>query len=337
MNKEAAPLSPPPQGKLHQASYHKVGIDEIGQRIDNFLIRYYKAVPKSRVYRMLRGGEVRVNKGRIKAPYKLQLGDNVRLPPCFIDEQKKQQKALINTSLINEILSNVLYEDEYLAVIDKPFGIAVHGGGGSSSTNGLIEQLNHTEGWEKTELAHRLDRDTSGCLLIAKRRSVLRQLHQQFRQNQVRKIYTVIVNGEWSQKWQSVNEPLLRYLMPNGERRVKVSKQGQYALTHFEIAQKLQNCTMLKARLETGRTHQIRVHCQSNGCPIIGDDKYGDRKLDQAIMAQLPPQQHKKAKLQRLALHSSSITFTHPVKEHKVSVESPLPKNFQQFIDAVSL
>ena len=343
-NKKTSQQTPPrnkvdTNNKTHhrQVAYHEVGIDEYQQRIDNFLIRYYHSVPKSRVYRMLRHGEVRVNKGRSKASYKLQMGDQIRLPPCVIDETRKQANAYVNTSLVNQILQGILYEDDYLAVIDKPFGLAVHGGGKKGSADGLIEQLNRTQGWQKAELAHRLDKDTSGCLLVAKRRSVLRQLHQQFRQNEIKKVYTTIVHGVWSPKWQSVNEPLLRYLMPNGERRVKVNKQGQFALTHFDIAQKLTNCTMLKARLETGRTHQIRVHCQAKECPIIGDDKYGNRKLDQALMTQAQSNATNKAKLNRLALHANELSFVHPVNQHKVNVQSPLPNSFIKFIQAMSL
>lgn len=321
--------------QYHQVHYHEVGIDEYQQRIDNFLISHYRGVPKSRVYRMLRGGEVRVNKGRIKAAYKLQMGDQIRLPPYVTDDKRKSSTPRVNSHLMNELLSHILYEDEHLAVFDKPFGVAVHGGGKAGQPSGLIEQLTQVSGWQKAELAHRLDKDTSGCLLIAKRRSILRQLHQQFRQNQIHKVYSVLVHGIWSPKWQMVNQPLLRYLMPNGERRVKVDKNGQYALTHFDIAQKLHNCTLLGARLETGRTHQIRVHCQFNKCPIIGDDKYGNRQLDKSIAAQTYSVNN--SKLSRLGLHAHQLSFRHPVNNHKVNVQSPLPKSFLQFIEATRL
>lgn len=315
-------------GKYHQVSYYKIGVDEYQQRIDNFLIRHYHSLPKSRIYRMLRTGEVRVNKGRVKASYKLQMKDRVRLPPYMAE--KKSRPIHTNSPLINDIL----YEDEHIAVFNKPFGLAVHGGGKLGRMDGLIEQLNRTEKWQKAELAHRLDKDTSGCLLIAKRRSVLRQLHTQFRQGQIKKIYTLIVHGTWSAKCQAVNEPLMRYLMPNGERRVKVDKRGQYALTHFDIAQKLDNYTVLNVRLETGRTHQIRVHCQSKNCPIIGDDKYGDRQLDK-LMAQA--QKTRQYKLNRLALHASELSFHHPVSHRQISIHSPLPETFLKFIKASAL
>ena len=259
--------------------YIDVTAEDEGQRLDNCLMRELKGVPRQHIYKVIRSGEVRVNGGRAKASTRLKGGDKVRIPPI-----RTRQEVPIRASegLQQSLLSAVLYEDEDILAIDKPAGVAVHGG--SSISSGVIEQLRLAQDNPRLELVHRLDRETSGCLLMAKKPSVLKQLQLEFRERRVKKIYEMIVVGQWPKKVKVINAKLERFETAWGERRVRVSNRGQVAQTDFEIIKSSASYTWLKARLHTGRTHQIRVHAASQQCPIMGDDKYGDRSSETQLL-----------------------------------------------------
>lgn len=293
-----------------------VEIDEVheGQRIDNFLITKLKGVPKSVIYRILRKGEVRVNKGRIKQTYKLKTGDLVRIPPVRI---KNDQESNVSAGLkaVQRLEQAIIYEDKSLIVMNKPSGIAVHGGSGLSF--GVIEGLRALRPKEKMlELVHRLDRDTSGILLVAKKRSVLVALHDQLRTKSMNKVYWALVAGTWSDSIKSVQEPLLKINTKSGERIVVVDReQGKNSCTLFKVIEPLDGATLIEARPQTGRTHQIRVHTACKGHPIACDDKYGDK--DFAAEAN-------RRGLNRLFLHAKEISFYHPISETTVRFEADL-------------
>ena len=277
---------------------------EAGQRLDNFLLGRMKGVPRSRVYRMLRRGEVRVDGGRKRPHYRLRPGDRVRIPP---HRQAAIQRPLAPRPLFDALLQNALYEDEGLIVLNKPSGLAVHGGSGVSF--GVVEALRAFDPHGRYELAHRLDRDTSGCLAVAKNRRTLLALHEQFRDASVYKRYDLLVAGQWPDSLRAVDKPLKRYTLANGERRVRPQADGEAAHTDFAIVQRLPNATWLAAFPKTGRTHQIRVHAAASGHPILGDDKY-----EQAPMAK------------RLMLHASALTLTVDGIERRF--QAPLPVEF---------
>jgi 23S rRNA pseudouridine955/2504/2580 synthase len=282
-----------------------------GQRIDNFLLNVLKGVPRSYVYRILRKGEVRVNKGRIKASYRLKVGDMVRVPPVRVAERTQARPA----DWVLEQLSNaVLYEDKRLIVLNKPSGIAVHGGSGLNY--GVIEALRVLRPDEhQLELVHRLDRDTSGCLILAKRRSALRRLHELLRTNGVDKRYLALVEGEWSSDRADVKVPLLKNTLKGGERIVRVDPEGKAARTKFRVRERFPGYTLVEAKLLTGRTHQIRVHLSHLGTPILGDEKYGDAEANRRI---------RKMGLKRLFLHAESLRFRMPDDEQDTCVNAPL-------------
>jgi 23S rRNA pseudouridine955/2504/2580 synthase len=289
----------------------EISSDLAGQRIDNFLMSRLKGVPRSMIYRIVRKGEVRVNKGRIKPDYRLKAGDVVRVPPVRVSETNK---TLPGKSLQQTIEDAILYEDKSLLVINKPSGVAVHGGSGIS--HGVIEALRAKRpDAHYLELVHRLDRDTSGCLLIAKKRSALRNLHEQLRHHQIDKIYQALLKGNWGNKQQVIDAPLRKNVMKSGERMVKVSTDGKPARSIFKPLQCRENASLVQIRLETGRTHQIRVHAAYSGHPIAGDEKYGDDEFNQ---------QMKKQGLRRLFLHAFSLTFTLPDSGKSMKVEAPL-------------
>ena len=293
-------------------------IDETraGQRIDNFLLRECKGVPKSHIYKAIRGGQVRVNKGRISSDYRLQDGDMVRIPPLRLPEPEQARH-------VPAAVFPVVYEDEHLMVIDKPAGVAVHGGSGVSF--GVIEQLRAARPQEPfLELAHRLDRDTSGLLIIAKRRAALIGLHDMFREIRARKFYWALVQGDWVNDRQHIRFPLLRWLTESGERRVKVDPTGKPAHTIITMQRRFGRFTLVQAELKTGRTHQIRVHLAHSGFPIVGDDKYGD----DAIREQFARQGFK-----RMFLHSGRLEFDHPVTGQPLVLDAPLPAACQTLLD----
>ncbi|MEM0514709.1 23S rRNA pseudouridine(955/2504/2580) synthase RluC [Pseudoalteromonas sp. YIC-827] len=297
-----------------QVCFVTVDEDYSGQRIDNFLITKLKGVPKSAIYRILRKGEVRVNKKRVKPVYKLQAGDTVRLPPIKVAE-REEQPIPTNLDKVSKLEDAILFEDKYLIVINKPAGMAVHGGSGLSF--GLIEALRALRPNDRNlELVHRLDRDTSGCLLISKKRSVLKSLHEQLREKTMEKNYWALVAGQWDAKVRNVNEPLNKNTLQSGERVVRVDhERGKASHTRFRVLERFENCSLVQASPVTGRTHQIRVHTQCKGHPIACDDKYGDQAFDAQMRAQ---------GLGRLFLHARELRFFHPQTETTLALEAPL-------------
>ena len=301
--------------------------DEAGQRIDNYLLSKLKGVPKSLIYRIVRKGEVRINKGRIKPEYKLQAGDILRIPPVRISE-KEQQQISNKLNKVNQLENQIIFEDDYLLAINKPSGIAVHGGSGLSF--GVIEALRALRPEARfLELVHRLDRDTSGILLIAKKRSVLRHLHEQLRIKIIQKDYLALVRGQWQSHCKVVQAPLLKNELSGGERIVRVSEQGKPSETRFSIEERYIAATLIKASPITGRTHQIRVHTQYAGHPIALDDKYGDAEFDR---------QMRELGLDRLFLHAFSLCFEHPKTGETLRLNAPLDgkmKNILQKLRAI--
>ncbi len=299
-----------------QVSFVTISEDHLGQRIDNFLITHLKGVPKSAVYKILRKGEVRVNKKRIKPVYKLQLDDVVRIPPIKVAE--KEEFVPKKLDKVKQLEDAILFEDKYLMVINKPSGMAVHGGSGLSY--GLIEALRVLRPEERSlELVHRLDRDTSGCLLISKRRSVLTDLHRQLREKTMEKNYWALVDGQWDAKTKNVTEGLRKNTLKSGERVVRVDNtEGKPSHTRFRVLERYAECSLVQASPVTGRTHQIRVHTQCKGHPIACDDKYGVAEFDQYV--------NKLTGLNRLFLHAHDLRFMHPKNETTMHVEALLDK-----------
>ena len=289
--------------------------ENAGQRIDNFLRTQLKGVPKSMIYRILRKGEVRVNKKRVKPEYKLEDGDEVRVPPVRVAE-REEQAVSPKLDKVAALESCILYEDDYLLVLNKPSGTAVHGGSGLSF--GVIEGLRALRPDARfLELVHRLDRDTSGILLVAKKRSALRSLHEQLREKGMQKDYLALVRGDWPSHLKVVQAPLLKNILQSGERVVRVSAEGKPSETRFKVEERFGLATLVKASPVTGRTHQIRVHTLHGGHPIAFDDRYGDREFDR----QLAPTGQA-----RLFLHAAALTFTHPNTGESLRMEAPLDK-----------
>ena len=308
-----------------EVKFVEVDGDSAGQRLDNFLIRQLKGVPKTHVYRIIRSGEVRVNKGRAAADTRVAAGDVVRLPP--VRTSAKAEEKLARPAPAREF--PVLLEDEHLIAVDKPAGVAVHGGSGVSF--GVIEQLRQARPAAKfLELVHRLDRETSGILLVAKKRSALTRLQDQFRGRETGKTYLALVAGAWPGSCKVIDQPLHKYLLADGARRVKVvakdDPDGMKSVTLVKVAERAANFSLLEVTIKTGRTHQIRVHLASQGHPIAGDDKYGDFELNKALQ---------KDGLKRMFLHAWRLQFTHPGSEERVELRSPLPPELQKFLDHV--
>lgn len=296
----------------------EISEDEAGQRIDNYLMAKLKGVPKSLIYRIVRKGEVRVNKGRIKPEYKLQCGDVVRVPPVRVSE-KTQAPVSSKLNKVASLEQQIIFEDDCLLVINKPSGIAVHGGSGLSF--GVIEGLRALRPEARfLELVHRLDRDTSGILLVAKKRSALRHLHEQLRIKTVQKDYLALVRGQWQSHVKVVQAPLLKNELASGERIVKVSPEGKPSETRFSIEERYPTATLVKASPVTGRTHQIRVHTLHAGHPIALDDKYGDKEFDAQMRA---------LGLNRLFLHAASIRFEHPKTGETLRLNAPLDEQMK--------
>lgn len=301
-----------------------IGDEEHGQRLDNFLIRCCKGVPKSHIYRILRSGEVRVNSRRVDATYRLCVGDKLRLPPIRVAERPKNE---VDEAAKQRVDLPILYEDEAMLVIDKPEGIAVHGGSGVSF--GVIEALRRQRPEARfLELAHRLDRETSGILLIGKKRLALTALHDMFREHGAGadKRYLVLVKGRWMNTTQHVKLPLHKYLTEGGERRVSVNPEGKAAHTVFRLLARWPEMSLLEAQLKTGRTHQIRVHLAHFGFPILGDEKYGDFALNREL---------KRTGLKRMALHAWRMVLRHPLTGAPLECVAPLPESIAGYIAAV--
>ena len=312
-----------------RASYRVIGPEAEGQRLDNYLIRIAKGVPKSHVYRIVRAGEVRVNKGRVAVDYRLMAGDQVRIPPMRLAERAPTPLAAIPAA----VMPPVLYEDEHLMAVDKPAGLAAHGGSGIAF--GLIERVRAARPHQPfLELVHRLDRETSGILLLAKSRRALVGLHEDLREGLVGKRYSVLVNGDWVNDRQHVRLALTKYVNRHGERRVSVDTEGMESHTVFSLIQRYGKFSLLEADLKTGRTHQIRVHLSHLGFPIVGDDKYGDFELNRQIArgtlsSNLP-------RLARMFLHAGAVDFKHPVTSRPMALEAPLPVECADLLKALS-
>jgi 23S rRNA pseudouridine955/2504/2580 synthase len=348
-----APSNPAP---TPAATFVTVDEDYAGQRLDNFLIRQLKGVPKTHVYRIIRSGEVRVNKGRAQADTRVETGDIVRLPPVRTSERADQKAAAIATA--QEVVRHgamstvggfapasefpILFEDDFLMAIDKPAGVAVHGGSGVSF--GVIEQLRMARPEaDFLELVHRLDRETSGVLLIAKRRMALKLLQEQFRERETDKVYLALVKGAWPANQRVIDRALHKYEAPNGERRVKVvandHPDGLRSVTLVKVKSTFPSTsadgtfTLLEVTIKTGRTHQIRVHLADAGHPIAGDDKYGDFELNKALQKTNAA----RPMLKRMFLHAWSLKFNHPKLRKVVHLQAQLPPELQQFLPTLPI
>lgn len=306
-----------PAGQPGQARVQRLRVTGAeGQRVDNYLLRELKGLPRSRVYRMLRSGEVRVNGGRVKPGHRLADGDEVRVPPLRGLAGPAHNDAFIGQAVLNDLTRAIVYEDDGLLVLDKPAGMPVHGGSGLSF--GAIEGLRRLRPDADLALAHRLDRDTSGCLLVAKSRAVLLELHRALRDREVKKRYRVIVHGAWPRRTATVQVPLERYVTGSGERRVRVASAGKASRTDFAIIERSDAASLLEARLHTGRTHQIRVHALASGHPVVGDQKYAtDAQLAMA----------RQRGVHRLCLHAEALVFEYGGRRRRFEV--PVPEDFQ--------
>src|SRR6202790_1347844 len=298
--------------------------DEAGQRIDNFLMRHFKTVPRSRVYRLLRKGEVRVNRKRVDAEYRLAVGDEVRLPPVRIDGGSEPGQP--SASLLELIEKAVIFQDRHIMVLDKPAGVAVHGGSGMSF--GVIEALRASRPRETLELVHRLDRDTSGCLLVARDRATLTALHALIRNGGMHKTYLALVAGSWQLGTKRIDAPLATDNRQHGERHVRVAAAGKESVSVFKPVQFFGPlATLMEVDIPTGRTHQIRVHASFAGHPLLGDDKYGDRERNAEL---------KRHGLRRTFLHAQSVAFEWPGSGVPFHASAPLPIELAGVLDAIT-
>lgn len=303
-----------------RVSFNIIDENALGQRVDNYLQRVMKGVPKSRIYRALRKGEVRVNKKRVKPEFKLSVGDSVRIPPIQFEESSAP--SVPGRKFIELLESRILYEDDLLLIVNKPTGVAVHGGSGVQL--GLIEALRSMRPQCRfLELVHRIDKDTSGCLMVAKKRAVLLDLHRQLREGGMQKRYTALLDGRWSGREHLIEAPLKKNVLASGERHVRVAVDGKASKTLFHVEKRYKDATLVSAKPVTGRTHQIRVHAQFVGHAILGDQRYGLTESNQRV---------KKAGLKRLFLHAHSLAFTLPDSENIFRIEAPLDADLQQVL-----
>ena len=321
--------------KTHAISKDSVSLitvaeHEAGQRLDNYLIKILKGVPKSHIHRIIRAGEVRLNKKRCKPDSRIQTGDLLRIPPVRTAEKQRSSENRAQAVPAREF--NIIYEDDALLVIDKPAGVAVHGGSGVSF--GVIEQIRRARPEARyLELVHRLDKDTSGLLMIAKKRSALVKLHEAIRNDHPKKIYLALGVGKLPNDSFHVKLPLFKYTGAQGEKMVRVSEDGQSAHTVFRVLNRfsddllhqvgLSHLTLVQATLKTGRTHQIRVHLQSQHCPIAGDERYGDYQANKRLQ---------KLGLKRMFLHAAELHLDHPLTGEKLILKAPLPQDLAQFV-----
>jgi len=321
--------------KTHAISKDSVSLitvaeHEAGQRLDNYLIKILKGVPKSHIHRIIRAGEVRLNKKRCKPDSRIQTGDLLRIPPVRTAEKQRSSENRAQAVPAREF--NIIYEDDALLVIDKPAGTAVHGGSGVSF--GVIEQIRRARPEARyLELVHRLDKDTSGLLMIAKKRSALVKLHEAIRNDHPKKIYLALGVGKLPNDSFHVKLPLFKYTGAQGEKMVRVSEDGQSAHTIFRVLNRfsddllhqvgLSHLTLVQATLKTGRTHQIRVHLQSQQCPIAGDERYGDYQANKRLQ---------KLGLRRMFLHAAELHLDHPLTGEKLILKAPLPQDLAQFV-----
>lgn len=301
-----------------QVNFYTISERDEQQRLDNLLIKILKGVPKSHIYRIIRSGEVRINKLRAQVSDKVQLKDTIRIPPIRISAATSSQPRPIPSPTFP-----ILYEDEYYFIINKPHGIACHGGSGVSF--GVIEQLRQAKQHNFLELAHRLDKETSGILILAKKRLALVELQALIKHNSVRKEYFALTIGSWPDDRRNVKAPIHKYTTKEGERRVRIDQQlGQPSNTIFSILSRYRDFTLVNADLHTGRTHQIRIHCQHLGFPIAGDDKYGIFEQNRQLQKQ---------GLKRMFLHAQHVAFQHPITGQKLELKCPLPPELAQFLN----
>lgn len=300
--------------------FHEISADEAGQRLDNFLLARLKGAPRALVYKIVRKGQVRVNKGRVRPGYRLRFGDQVRIPPVKLPDTSTPVPSRAGSKQLEEA---IIFEDDALLAIDKPSGMAVHGGSGISA--GVIENLRAARGsGGRLDLVHRLDRATSGCLLLAKKRSALTRLHEQLRAGSVEKRYLLLVAGRWELGRKRIDAPLEVRNRRGGERVVVVAASGKDASTAFRPLEFYREATLLEATLETGRTHQIRVHAAWAGHPLAGDERYGDTAFNAACA---------RRGLKRLFLHASALGFSHPKTNEPILLSAPLPSALSDFIE----
>lgn len=318
-----------PQKLPQKAYFVDIGENHAGQRVDNFLITHLKGVPKSHIYRIIRKGEVRVNKGRVKQTSKLKQGDSIRIPPIRLREQCQETIDGARYSFLNK---TVLFEDDALLVINKPCGMAVHAGSGIKV--GVIEALRALRtDLNYLELVHRLDRETSGCLVLAKKASALKALHEDFKSNSLKnarldKRYTTLVKGYWKHGSRRVTKPLNTSARKYGERFVVVDQEGSYASSIMTPLAVSEIASLLEVKLLTGRTHQVRVHTLSENHPVAGDPKYGDSEFNKRMKSQ---------GLSRLFLHAARLSFTHPISQSPITVEAPLPEELVKVVNSLGL
>lgn len=328
-----------PSQEASPAKTLQVDEEDAGQRLDNFLMRHLKGVPKTHVYRIIRSGEVRVNRGRAAAERRVVAGDQVRLPPLRTSQRadaKADSMVSVGAASRHGVLARefpILLEDTHVLALDKPAGVAVHGGSGVSF--GVIEQLRMARPQAKfLELVHRLDRETSGILLVAKKRSALNHLQDQFRERETAKTYLALVRGDWPARLKVLDKPLRKYLLPDGERRVQVvandHPDAMPSLTLVRLVRALGGFSLLEVTIKTGRTHQIRVHLASQGMPILGDDKYGDFELNKSLHGAAGG-----VPLRRMFLHAWRLQFIHPLSGEAVQLTADLPPELARFLDHV--
>ena len=291
---------------------------QLNQRLDNFLIRQLGNMPRTRIYRIIRKGEVRVNKKRSRPDYKLQIGDMVRIPPVRL-EQEKSVKPRPPDPLLKKLEQAILFENEHILIIDKPAGLAVHAGSGVNY--GVIDAMRLLRPATEIELVHRLDRDTSGCLMLAKHRQALVTLQKLLQDNKLVKNYRALVRGNWPAELTEISHPLKKIHLANGERRVRVDPAGKPALSRIRLLQGGKLFSVIQVELVTGRTHQIRVHCQAEGHEIAGDDKYGDTEFNRSM---------RQRNIRRLMLHASSLELPHSNYTPELVINAPLPAEFEQ-------
>ncbi len=309
--------------KHGSVQFINVSADQSGQRIDNFLLNLAKGVPKSRIYRAIRTGEVRINKGRIRQTYKICKNDTVRIPPLRTTTTAKINRPFVNSLIRQQIIDSVLMEDDDLLVLNKPYGLAVHAG--NNINQGIIEALRIIRNeMPYLELVHRLDRDTSGCLLLAKHRTALRNLQQQMINHTVDKCYLTLMSGNWGNKQKLVNQPIQKNIVTSGERMACVDPNGKYAKTIFIPIEPFSEMQLSEVVLHTGRTHQIRVHAAHIKHPIAGDTKYGERSFNEKM---------KQFGLKRLFLHAWKLGIEHPINKRSLNLQAPLPTELQYVLN----
>ena len=309
----------PEQGN-NKVQFQTVDADYAGQRLDNYLLRELRGVPRTRIYKALRKGEVRINKGRVKADYRLKSGDIVRIPP--LHQSAKPDAPIVPHYWSEQLSQGILYEDAGLLALNKPSGLAVHGGSGLNF--GLIECLRQMRPDDRyLELVHRLDRDTSGCILIARKAAILRELHRQLREKKMDKRYLGLVRGSWPKSCKVIDAPLEKNTLQSGERMVRVSQEGKRSITHFSIVERLRGATLIEARPISGRTHQIRVHARHAGFPLLGDDKYSN-DATAAFCREIG--------LKRLFLHAQSLRFSLP-DQGQLEIEAALDSKLEKALE----